>query len=87
MFGQVVDAGGGGIVCLAHATGFIRFGWLGVHDLRWREGAACVWSVCGAAFAERGGGSGRGGEGGGARFGDVEDVEGAAGARLDLRAG
>lgn len=46
-----------------------------------------MWRVRGAAFAERGEWSGRRGEGGGARFGDVEDVEGAAGARLDLRAG
>lgn len=46
-----------------------------------------MWRVCGATFAERGQRSGRRGEGGGARFGDVEDVEGATGAGLDLRAG
>lgn len=56
-------------------------------DLRWREGAACVWSVVGAALAEGGEWTGRGGEGGGTRFGDVEDVERAASAGLDLRAG
>ena len=50
MFGQVVDAGGGGVVGLAHAAGFVRFGGLGVSDFRWREGAACVGSVGGAAF-------------------------------------
>lgn len=46
-----------------------------------------MWRVCGAAFAERGEWSGGRGEGGGARFGDVQDVEGATGARFDLRAG
>ena len=55
-------------------------------DLRWREGAACVWSVGGAAFAEGGEWSGRGRERGGTRFGDVENVERAASAGLDLRA-
>lgn len=46
-----------------------------------------MWSVGGATFAEGGERSGRGGEGGGAGFGDVEDIEVAAGAGLDLRAG
>ncbi len=46
-----------------------------------------MWSVGGATFAEGGERSGRGGEGGGAGFGDVEDIEVASGAGLDLRAG
>ncbi len=87
MFGQVVDAGGGGVICLAHAAGFVRFGWLGVSDLGWRQGAARVWSVGGGALAEGREGSGGGREGAGAGFGDVEDVEVTTGAGFDLGAG
>lgn len=86
MFGQLIDAGGGRVVCLAHTTRFVRLGGLGVNDFRWREGAACVWSVGGDAFAEGREGSGRGGEGGDAGLGDVEDIESTAGAGFDLRA-
>ena len=46
-----------------------------------------MWSVGGATFAEGGEGRGGGGERCRGRFGNVEDVEGAAGAGLDLRAG
>ena len=58
-------------------------------DLGRGEGAAGVRGVGGGALAaesgEWGGGGGR--ERYGAGFGDVEDVEGAAGAGLDLGAG
>ena len=82
MFGQVIDAGGGRVVCLAHTTRFVRLGGLGVNDFRWREGAACVWSVGGDAFAKGREGSDRGDAG----FGDVEDVQSTAGTGFDLRA-
>ena len=87
MFGQVIDAGGGRVVRLTHTTRFVRLGGLGVNDFRRREGAACVRSMGGDAFAEGREGSGRGGEGGDAGFGYVEDVESTAGTGFDLRAG
>ena len=61
MFGQVVEPGRGGVVCLAHAAGLVRFGGLGVDDFGGGKGATCVRSVGGGAFAERGERGGRGG--------------------------
>ena len=57
-----------------------------MNDLGRREGATCMWSVGGGAFAEGREGSGRGGEGGHAGFGDIEDIESTASTGLDLRA-
>ena len=61
MIGQVVDAWRGGVVCLAYAAGFVRFGGLGVDDFGGGKGTTCMGSVGGGAFAESGEWGGGGG--------------------------
>lgn len=79
--GQVVDLGGGAVVCLADAAGSVGLRRLGVSDLAGGERAA-LGDLAGLTVATLGDGERGGGDGARLGRGDVEDIEGAAGCGL-----